>query len=71
MSKEQVNQYLKDRIGYSTNQEIEELRDVYKSVIKKDDEKDFYYSVCSWFFDGCYSYYDRYLLRVWRDENVK
>ena len=67
MSKQAVNELLKARIGYNTNQEIDELRDVYKSIIKKEDEKDFYYSVCSWFFDGCYSYYDRYLLRVWRE----
>lgn len=67
MTKREVNNDLMYRIGYTKPEEIEELRKEYNKIIKTlEDEKDFYYSVLSWWNDGNASYYDKYLERVWK-----
>ena len=68
MEKEKVNELIKYRIGYSKDEEIEELRQEYKSKVNTQSEEDFYYSVMSWWNDGNAPYYDYYLEKNWRDE---
>ena len=68
MNKEQVNELLKRRIGYTKDEEIEELRDIYKRIINSSDEVDFYWSVYNWFFDGNAPYYDNYLKKNWDEK---
>lgn len=61
MSKELVNDLLKQKIGFNDNEDIEEYRNIYLNIINKSSEEDFYHSMVQWFFDGNAPYYDSWL----------
>ena len=69
MKKEEVNEYLKCKIGYTKDEEIDELRETYKNTLKISEinEEDFCNSVYAWFFDGSTgaAYYDYWLEKNW------
>lgn len=67
MSRENVNELLKARIGFTEDVEIDNFRETYLKVIKKFDEEDFYWSMRNWWDDGNAPYYDSWLERNWRD----
>lgn len=71
-TKEQVNKYLKSKIGYTEDKEIDALRDEYMKVIKPTEinEDDFCSSVYAWFFDGSNDakFYDEWLKKNWKEE---
>lgn len=66
MSKEAVNILLKNDIGFSNDEDIEDYRTTYLSIINKTSEEDFYNSMINWFFDGNAPYYDNWLEKNWR-----
>lgn len=68
MTKKQVNELIKNKIGYRNEEEIEGLRNEYEKIIDEQDqtEKDFYYSVMCWWNDGNAPFYDEYLRNNWR-----
>lgn len=66
MSKEAVNILLKNDIGFSNDEDIEDYRTTYLSIVDKTSEEDFYNSMIGWFFDGNAPYYDNWLERNWR-----
>ena len=67
MSKELVNDLLKQKIGFNDNEDIEEYRNIYLNIINKSSEEDFYHSMVQWFFDGNAPYYDSWLRKNWSD----
>ena len=68
-SKEQVNNLLKKRIGFTNDEDIEPYRNEYLNIIKQPSEKEFYYSMMSWWNDGNAPCYDSGLAKNWSDEN--
>lgn len=67
MNKKQVNACLKTKIGFNDDNDIEEYRNTYLSIINKPSEEDFYYSMVNWFFDGNAPYYDSWLRKNWSE----
>jgi len=73
MNKEQVNEILKAKgifCDSDTDDYIDTYRTTYQDKMNKYDEKDFYYSMVNWFFDGSSgaSYYDYWLEKNWSDK---
>lgn len=66
MTEQHVNNELMYRIGFSKVDDIEEYRKIYYNLINID-EKDFFYSMLSWWNDGNAPYYDRYLEKTWKE----
>lgn len=64
-TKNYVNTLLKNRIGFTNDKDITPYRDEYINKIKITSEKDFYYSMLSWWNDGNAPCYDSWLERNW------
>ena len=71
MSKEETNKLLKLKgvINENDDEYVESFRKTYSNIIGNFNEKDFYYSMVAWFFDGSTeaSYYDYWLKKNWSD----